>query len=85
MLTTHYFNSGSRRCIHCGLAEDDVEFKVSCPSPNAKPARVPMEFDFVTTRFEVPIVDMQSEWAKIAAADLMRRIDEEMTSMVPTA
>jgi hypothetical protein len=47
MLTTHIFHRGNRCCVHCGLPEDAVEFKPGCPSPNAWPAHVPVEKDFM--------------------------------------
>lgn len=83
MLTTHYFNQGNRRCIHCGQAEDDVEFRAACPSRNAVLSRVVVAFDFVTTRFEVPVVDVRVEVGRILARDLMLQVDREMSSMAP--
>lgn len=49
MKTNHYFNGGSRRCVNCGLAEDDVEFSRSCPMKAQARAisDIPLEFDHI--------------------------------------
>lgn len=35
--TDHYFHWGTRLCLSCNLSEESVEFRPTCPRPQAGP------------------------------------------------
>lgn len=48
MMTTHNFDMALRRCLKCGLAEEDAELSPTCPSLTPTVAsNVPLEPEYV--------------------------------------